>query len=70
MEAARSSEKSDNFFETTRSNVPEHSHLHIRRLEYLKPKVLPEMSPPFVAHREYGHESLTILIAFGKECKL
>jgi hypothetical protein len=36
MEAAVTSEKSVNFYQTTRHNNPEDSHLHIRRSENLK----------------------------------
>jgi hypothetical protein len=36
MEAASTSETSVNFYHTTRSNIPEDSHLHIRRRENLK----------------------------------
>jgi hypothetical protein len=36
MEAASSSETSGNFYQTTRRNNPEDSHLHIRRRENLK----------------------------------
>jgi hypothetical protein len=36
MEAASTSETLVNFYQTTRRNVPEDSHLHIRRHENLK----------------------------------
>jgi hypothetical protein len=36
MEAARTSEKSVNFYQTARRNNPEDSHLHTRRRENLK----------------------------------
>jgi hypothetical protein len=36
MEAVSTSETSVNFYETTRRNIPEDSHLHIRRRENLK----------------------------------
>jgi hypothetical protein len=36
MEAASTSEKSVNFYHTTRCNNPEDSHLHSRRLKNLK----------------------------------
>jgi hypothetical protein len=36
MEAARTSETSVNFYQTTRRNNPEDSHLFIRRCENLK----------------------------------
>jgi hypothetical protein len=36
MEAVSTSEKSVNFYQTTRLNIPENSHLHIRRRENLK----------------------------------
>jgi membrane-bound lytic murein transglycosylase MltF len=36
MEAVRSSETSVNFYQTTRRNIPEDSHLHTRRRENLK----------------------------------
>jgi hypothetical protein len=36
MEAASTSETSVNFYQTTRRNIPEDSHLHIRRSEKLK----------------------------------
>jgi hypothetical protein len=36
MEAARTSETSVNFYQTTRRNNPEDSHLHTRRPENLK----------------------------------
>jgi hypothetical protein len=36
MEAARTSEKSVNFYQTTRRNNPEDSHLYTRRRENLK----------------------------------
>jgi hypothetical protein len=36
MEAASTSEMSVNFYQTTRRNNPEDSHLHTRRLEDLK----------------------------------
>jgi ribosomal protein S15P/S13E len=36
MEAASTSEKSVNFYQTTRRNIPEDIHLYTRRLENLK----------------------------------
>jgi hypothetical protein len=36
MEAANTSETSVNFYQTTRHNIPEDSHLHTRRRENLK----------------------------------
>jgi hypothetical protein len=36
MEAVSTSEMSVNFYQTTRRNIPEDSHLHNRRLENLK----------------------------------
>jgi hypothetical protein len=36
MEAASTSETSVNFYETTRRNIPEDSHLHTRRRKNLK----------------------------------
>jgi hypothetical protein len=36
MEAASTSEKSVNFYQPTRRNIPEDSHLHTRRRENLK----------------------------------
>jgi hypothetical protein len=36
MEAASTSETSVNFYQTTRRNIPEDSHLHARRREKLK----------------------------------
>jgi hypothetical protein len=36
MEAARTSEASENFYQTTRRNIPEDSHLHTRHRENLK----------------------------------
>jgi hypothetical protein len=36
MEAVSSSETSVNIYQTTRHNIPEDSHLHIRRRENLK----------------------------------
>jgi hypothetical protein len=36
MKAARTSETSANFYQTTSRNIPEDSHLHIRRRENLK----------------------------------
>jgi mannose/fructose-specific phosphotransferase system component IIA len=36
MEAASTSETSANFYQTTRRNIPEDSHLHTRRREQLK----------------------------------
>jgi hypothetical protein len=36
MEAANTSETSVSFYETTRRNIPEDSHFHIRRRENLK----------------------------------
>jgi hypothetical protein len=36
MEAASTSKTSVNFYQTTRRNTPEDSHLHTRRLENLK----------------------------------
>jgi hypothetical protein len=39
MEAARSSEKLVNFYQTTRRYNPEDSHLHTRRRENFKPHV-------------------------------
>jgi hypothetical protein len=36
MEVVNTSETSDSFYETTRRNIPEDSHLHIRRRENLK----------------------------------
>jgi hypothetical protein len=41
MEAARISETSVNFYQTTRRNNPEDSHLHTRRREKLKSHVIP-----------------------------
>jgi hypothetical protein len=38
MEAASTSEASVNFYQTTRRNNREDSHLHTRRREYLKSK--------------------------------
>jgi hypothetical protein len=37
MEAASTFETSANFYQTTRRNIPEDSHLHTRRRENLKP---------------------------------
>jgi hypothetical protein len=36
MEAVSTCEKSVNFYETTRRNIPEDSHLHTRHREHLK----------------------------------
>jgi hypothetical protein len=36
MEAVNTSETSVNFYETTRRNIPEDSHLHIRHRENIK----------------------------------
>jgi hypothetical protein len=36
IEAANTSETSVNFYQTTRRNIPEDSHLHTRRRENLK----------------------------------
>jgi hypothetical protein len=38
MGAANTSETSVSFYQTTRRNNPEDSHLHTRRLENLKPE--------------------------------
>jgi hypothetical protein len=40
MEAESTSETSVNFYQTTRRNIPEDSHLHIRRCENLKSQIL------------------------------
>jgi hypothetical protein len=40
MEAESTSETSVNFYQTTRRNIPEDSHLHIRRRLKLKSHVL------------------------------
>jgi hypothetical protein len=40
MEAVITSETSVNFYETTRRNIPEDSHLHTRRRENLKSNLL------------------------------
>jgi hypothetical protein len=40
MEAASTSEMSVNFYQTTRRNNPEDSHLHTRRCENLKSHIL------------------------------
>jgi hypothetical protein len=36
MEAVSTPETSENFYQTTRRNIPEDSHLHTRRRENLK----------------------------------
>jgi hypothetical protein len=40
MEVARTSESSVNFYQTTRRNNPEDSHLHTRRRENLKSHII------------------------------
>jgi hypothetical protein len=40
MEASRTSETSVNFYQTTRHNIPEDSHLHTRRHADLKSQTL------------------------------
>jgi hypothetical protein len=39
MEASGASEKSVNVYQTTRRNIPEDNHLHIRRRENLKSRL-------------------------------
>jgi hypothetical protein len=50
IEAARNSEKSVNFYQTTRHNIPEDSNYHSRRRENLKSHLV-ELSLP--KQREY-----------------
>jgi hypothetical protein len=40
MEAAKTSETSANFYQTTRRNNPEDSHFHTRRREKLKSQII------------------------------
>jgi hypothetical protein len=40
MEAVNTKETSLNFYETTRRNIPENSHLHTRRRENLKSRTV------------------------------
>jgi hypothetical protein len=68
METVSTSETSANFYETIQSKIPEDSHLHTRRREYLKSnQVLARTIAPCFAQRAYEYVNLTILIAFGEE---
>jgi hypothetical protein len=40
MDAASTSETSVIFYQSTRRNNPEHNHLHISRLESMKPAII------------------------------
>jgi hypothetical protein len=44
MEAVSTSETSVNFYQTTQHNIPEESHLHIRRRQNLKPHTVLALS--------------------------
>jgi hypothetical protein len=46
MEEVSTSEASVNFYQTTRRNIPEDSHLHTRRRENLKSHSIPDTAVP------------------------
>jgi hypothetical protein len=61
-QAANSSETSLNFYQTTRCNNPEKSHLHTRHRENLKSQLV----VPLETENEYTLLSLSLLLNIAK----